>query len=115
MISYFAGLTGHSTTFSGIRLPELGTKGTQMTISTLVLAAVNAPHSKQLDAQALVFCLKNPAAAETMPGHMSAFFGEVDTYLQKEFAHQFGISDAELVASAKAFSSYSGEHYPIAA
>jgi len=81
-----------------------------MTIATLVLCAINAPHNKQLDAQALISCLKNPAAAKSMPGHMSAFFGEVEPSLQKEFAHQFGISDAELVASAKAFSSYSGEH-----
>ncbi|WOH80636.1 hypothetical protein RX327_33575 [Bradyrhizobium sp. BEA-2-5] len=86
-----------------------------MPIATIVLATVNAPHSKQLDEEALVFCLKNPAAAKEVPGHMAAFFGEVEPSLQKDFAHQFGISDMELVASAKAFSSYSGEHYPLAA
>jgi hypothetical protein len=46
---------------------------------------------------------------------MSSFFGEVDPKLQLEFAHLFGISDAELVASAKAFAGYTGESYPLAA
>ncbi|MGY4182957.1 hypothetical protein ACVIHH_008248 [Bradyrhizobium sp. USDA 4518] len=81
----------------------------------IVLATINAPHIKQLDAQTLVFCLNDPATAKTVPGHMAAFFGEVEPSLQKEFAHQFGISDAKLVVSAKGFSCYSGEHYPLAA
>jgi hypothetical protein len=86
-----------------------------MTVETLVLSTVNAPHSKQLDAQALVCCLKNPTAAKEIPGHMAAFFGEVEPSLQKDFAHKFGISDAELSVSATAFSNYSGEQYPLAA
>jgi len=46
---------------------------------------------------------------------MSAFFGEVEPHLQVEFAHQFNITEAELVAAAKAFAAYSGECYPLAA
>jgi hypothetical protein len=46
---------------------------------------------------------------------MSAFFGEVEPHLQVEFAHQFNVTHAELVAAAKAFAAYSGECYPLAA
>ena len=81
----------------------------------LVLTTVNAPHSKQLDAQQLACCLKNPAAAKAVPGHMSAFFGEVEPALQLDFAHQFEITEPELVAAAKAFAAYSGASYPLAA
>jgi hypothetical protein len=81
----------------------------------LVLATVNAPYSKQLDAQELAHCLLDQAAAEHVPGHVSSFFGEVEPSLQLEFAHQFNITEAELVASAKAFATYSGESYPLAA
>ncbi len=79
-----------------------------------VLTTVNAPYSKQLDAQALVHCLLDPVAAEDHPGHMSSFFGEVDPDLQIEFAHQFKVTDEQLIAAAKAFSKFSGQSYPLA-
>ena len=82
---------------------------------TLVLATVNAPHSKQLDAQQLAYCLKNQAAAKAVAGHMSVFFGEVDPALQVSFASLFGITESELVTAAKAFAAYSGASYPHAA
>jgi hypothetical protein len=81
----------------------------------LVLAKVNAPHSTQLDAQELVHCLLDHTAAKAVPGHMSSFFGEVPPDLQVEFAHQFNVTDSQLVAAAKAFAAYSGESYPLAA
>ncbi len=81
----------------------------------LVLATVNAPYSKQLDAQQLAHCLLNQAAAKAVPGHMSSFFGEVKPELQLGFASLFEISTPELVAAAKAFAMYSGESYPLAA
>jgi len=81
----------------------------------LVLATVNAPYSKQLDAQALARCLLDHAAAKAAPGHMSVFFGEVKPALQLAFAHTFKITDAQLAAAAKAFAQYSCEVYPLAA
>jgi len=81
---------------------------------TLVLATVNAPHSKQLDAQTLVHCIVDQAAARAAPGHMSSFFGEIKPEWQSEFAHFYNISDAQLVEAAKAFALYSGESYPLA-
>lgn len=81
----------------------------------LVLATVNAPHSEQLNAEQLAHCLLDHAAARTVPGHMSSFFGEVDPALQIKFAHQFNVSDAQLAAAARAFAEYSGESYPLAA
>jgi len=81
----------------------------------LVLATVNAPYSKQLSAQELVHCLLDPIAAKAVPGHMSVFFGEVQPHLQVGFAHQFNVTDQQLVAAAKTFAAYSGQSYPLAA
>jgi hypothetical protein len=83
--------------------------------TALVLTTVNAPHSEELDAATLAYCLTNPTAAKSKPGHMSAFFGEVDPELQMAFAGSFDISHATLAAAAKAFAAYSGESYPLAA
>jgi hypothetical protein len=87
----------------------------QMMSPALVLATVNAPYSKQLDAQGLAHCLLDQAAAKAVPGHMSSFFGEVTPALQVEFAHLFDINDTELAAAASAFAAYTGESYPLAA
>lgn len=84
-------------------------------IAALVLTTVNAPYSKQLDAQQLVHCLIDHEAAKAVPGHMSSFFGDVQPRLQEAFAALFDISHAQLSAAAKAFASYSGESYPLAA
>ena len=46
---------------------------------------------------------------------MSSFFGEVSPALQIEFAKQFNVTHAQLVAAAKAFAAYSGASYPLAA
>lgn len=81
----------------------------------LVLTTVNAPHSQKLDAPALAHCLIDQAAAKQAPGHVSAFFGEVEPALQLEFAQLFNITEAELVASAKAFAAYTGAAYALAA
>ncbi len=80
----------------------------------LVLTTVNAPYSQQLDAQELVGFLLDPSAAETVPGHMSSFFGEVKPELQLEFATMFGVTKSQLVAAAKSFATYSGQSYPLA-
>lgn len=88
---------------------------TVMINSALILTTVNAPYSKQLDAHTLVHCLKDQSAAKAVPGHMSSFFGEVKPELQEEFASLYGITHAQLVSAAKAFASYSGESYPLAA
>jgi hypothetical protein len=81
----------------------------------LVLTTVNAPHSKKLDAQQLVYCLLDQTAAKAVPGHMSSFFGEVEPALQMGFASLFKITQPQLTAAAKAFATYSGESYPLAA
>ena len=82
---------------------------------TLVLTTVNAPYTLQLSAQELAVCLLDYAAARAVPGHMSSFFGEVQPDRQRAFADAFGITHAQLVAAARAFSDYSGESYPLAA
>ena len=84
-------------------------------IPASVLTTVNASHSRKLEAQELAHCLTNPAAARAVPGHMSAFFGDVAPELQAAFAGAFHISAAELGLAAKAFAEFSGESYPLAA
>jgi hypothetical protein len=86
-----------------------------MMTPALVLTTVNSPYSEQLDAQQLAYFLKNQAAAKSVPGHMSVFFGEVDPALQLAFAELVGITEPELKAAAKAFAAYSGQTYPLAA
>jgi hypothetical protein len=83
--------------------------------AAVVLATVNAPHSKQLKAQDLAYYLLHPAAAEAVSGHMSSFFGEVSPDLQVEFAHQFNVTNEQLATAAKSFAAYSGATYPLAA
>ena len=80
--------------------------------ATLVLTTVNAPYREQLDAQTLAYCLLDPAAAKQKPGHMFSFFGDVEPALQLEFAKLFDISEAQLIAAAKAFAAYTGWSYP---
>jgi hypothetical protein len=81
----------------------------------LVLTTVNASYARQLSAQELAHCLLDQAEAMASSGHMSSFFGEVDPALQVSFAELFNITKPQLVAAAKAFASYSGESYPLAA
>jgi len=81
----------------------------------LVLTTVNAAYSKQLDEQKLAYCLLHPSAAKAVPGHMSAFFGEVSPASQVAFAGLYNISEQQLADAAKAFAMYSGESYPLAA
>jgi hypothetical protein len=83
--------------------------------TALVLATVNAPYSKQMDAHELAHCLLDQTAAKAAAGHMSSFFGEVKPELQVGFANMFDIDAHQLSAAAKAFASYSGESYPLAA
>jgi hypothetical protein len=86
-----------------------------MNVVALVLSTVNAPYAKQLSAQELAFCLLDHEKAKAVPGHMSSFFGEVSPGLQVQFANCFNITQLQLANAAKAFSNYSGEHYPLAA
>jgi hypothetical protein len=81
----------------------------------VVLTTINAPHRRKLTAAELARCLQDHEAARAAPGHMSSFFGEIRPELQLAFADAFGIGRAQLVASAKAFSAYSGQAYPLAA
>ena len=82
---------------------------------TLVLTTVNAPYSKKLDALELAHCLLDQDAAKQACGPMSSFFGEVQPELQLAFARMHGVTDAQLIAAAKAFAGYSGQTYPLAA
>jgi len=80
-----------------------------------VLTTVNGPYSEQLDGATLAQCLKDISMAQSHPGHVSSFFGEVSPEEQKAFAAHFGVTEDVLIATAKAFASYSGESYPLAA
>jgi len=81
----------------------------------LVLTAVNAPYSEQLDGVALAHCLSDLDLAKQYPGQVSALLGEVPVEQQMEFAaaHQIAVDD--LKAFAAHFSAWSGESYQLAA
>jgi hypothetical protein len=81
----------------------------------LVLTTVNAPYSKKLNAQELVYCLLDSDAAKAACGPMSSFFGEVKPELQVAFAEMYGINNTQLKAAAKTFAEFSGQSYPLAA
>ena len=100
---------------SAVALKSLKSACRTMLNVASVLTTVNAPYSEQLDAMALVQCLKDANIAKSKPGHMSSFFGEVDPEMQKAFATQFGIDEQTLAVAAHEFADYSGENYPLAA
>lgn len=80
-------------------------------VDSLVLATVNAPYSKKLDAAALAECLRAPASMRTALGPMSSFFYDVDIDLQRQFALSHGISLDTLSAAAALFGTWSGMHW----
>lgn len=86
-----------------------------MSALTSVLTTMNAPYSKPLSAQDVVYCLKHPEAAKQASGPMSSFFGEVQPDLQQKFAIAHGVSLTTLIVAATIFSKYSGQTYPLAA
>jgi len=85
-----------------------------MNSSVLVLNTVNAPYSKKLDAQGLVHCLLDPAAAMEAAGPMSSFFGDVEPDMQIAFARMHGLTVGQLIEAAKSFAAFSGQSYPLA-
>lgn len=86
----------------------------QMNSPAMVLATVNASHSKKLGAHELVHCLLDPTSAKAACGPVSSFFGDVEPELQIAFAEMYGITHAHLVAAAKTFAEFSGQSYPLA-
>jgi hypothetical protein len=81
---------------------------TKANVDSLVLATVNAPYSKKLDAVALAACLRTPASMRTALGPMSSFFYDVDIDLQRKFALSHGISLNMLSVAAALFGTWSG-------
>jgi hypothetical protein len=80
-------------------------------VDSLVLATVNAPYSKKLDAAAVVFYLKNPSLMKGAAGPMSSFFYDVQLDLQRQFASSHGVSSSELSTSAAFFDAWSGNRW----
>lgn len=83
----------------------------KVNVDSLVLATVNAPYSRKLDAAALAEYLRVPAGMRTALGPMSSFFYDVDIDLQKKFALSHGISLDMLSAAAALFGTWSGMHW----
>jgi hypothetical protein len=83
----------------------------KMNVDSLVLATVNAPYGKKLDAAALAGYLRAPVSMRMAVGPMSSFFYDVDIDLQKRFALSHGISLNALGAAAALFGTWSGMHW----
>jgi Nucleotidyl transferase AbiEii toxin, Type IV TA system len=80
-----------------------------------VLETINAPHRDYLGAEEIVGCLRDMEKSKIWAGHMSSFFGEVSPELQRSFAIANGIELETLAAAARAFSSWSGQTFVLAA
>lgn len=80
----------------------------KVNVDSLVLATVNAPYSKKLDAAALAACLRAPDSMRTALGPMSSFFYDVDIELQRKFALSHDIPLSMLDAAAALFGTWSG-------
>jgi hypothetical protein len=83
----------------------------KVNVDSLVLATVNAPYSKKLDAATLAACLRTPANMRTALGPMSSFFYDVDIDLQRKFALSHNITLDALSAAAALFGTWSGMHW----
>jgi hypothetical protein len=81
----------------------------------IALSKINAPFRAQLSADDVAACILDVEQSKARPGHMASFFGELPLEIQLGFADAMGIDRQSLVSAAKAFSSWSGEHYEIAA
>ena len=77
-------------------------------VDALVLAKVNAPHSKVLDADAIAFLLTHPMEMRTAIGPMSTFFYELDGDLQRLFAALHDVPVSSLEAASELFDQWSG-------
>jgi hypothetical protein len=80
----------------------------KVNVDSLVLATVNAPYSKKLDAVTLAACLREPANMRMALGPMSSFFYDVDIDLQRKFAQSHNISQEMLNSAAALFGKWSG-------
>jgi len=83
-------------------------------VDALVLAKVNAPHSKVLDANAIAFLLTNPMEMRHAIGPMSTFFYELDSELQRRFADLHNVPMSSLEAASELFDQWSGARRVVA-
>jgi hypothetical protein len=81
----------------------------------IALSKINAPFRVQLSAEELTTCILDLEQSKARPGHMASFFGELPSEVQLGFADAMGIERRTLVSAARAFSTWSGEYYEIAA
>lgn len=80
----------------------------QHAVDSLVLAKVNAPYSKPLDAAAVIACIINPPLSKSAAGPMSSFFYDVERELQEQFVQAHGLTIGTLDNSANWFDNWSG-------
>jgi hypothetical protein len=77
-------------------------------VDALVLAKINAPHSRTLSADDIAFLLSHPAEMRSAIGPMSSFFYELDLDLQQRFAQLHEVSPSSLRAASDLFDQWSG-------
>ena len=80
-------------------------------VDKLVLAAVNAPYRRDIDATTLAGCLANAAPGEWTV-HVATFFTDVSRDLVFAFSAVHGISKFDLAKTYFAIKTISGEQNP---
>lgn len=82
-----------------------------LAVDELVLATVNAPYKRSIDAATLRNCLAR-RDLERWPVHVATFFTDVAPELVFEFADRHGISRATLAKAYRAMQRKTGERNP---
>jgi hypothetical protein len=80
-------------------------------VDTLVLATVNAPYKRTIDAETLAQCLAQAEAGD-WPVHVATFFTDVRAKLLFAFATAHGLSKSKLAEAYFASKKRTGEQNP---
>lgn len=120
-LEHFAHLQGRRALISSTALPpavvarirEIKTAQNSKpdSIDKLVLATINAPYKRSIDAATLRECLAD-AKLDQWSVHLATFFTDVAPDLVFRFADRHGISHADLAAAYLAVKAKTGEQNP---
>jgi hypothetical protein len=89
----------------------LGPKPSVLVVDKLVLATVNAPYKRSIDAATLRDCLTKLDFDRWLV-HVATFFTDVAPKLVFEFANRHGISRSKLAEAYRAMTTKTGERNP---
>jgi hypothetical protein len=84
-------------------------------VTTQVLATVNAPYGAGLSAHQLAVLIAEPSSAFVCDASVFAFFSEVSPEAQTAFIEEMGVDPGQAKAVASKFAHMAGYSLPLAA